>query len=174
VAIARGNEKGRVERAIRYVRESFFAARQWRDLDELNAQAEAWCQGQAAERGDNLGSSTAALLRLLERNGAAELEAAIGEDEIAAAPWLEPLIGWEEQERARRALERRLANARLGRFKPLADFDWNWPAQCDRHSIEELMRLGFLKEAANAVLVGPNGVGKNPPSPATSPMRPSC
>jgi len=82
-------------------------------------------------------------------------------DEIAGADWLEPLIGWEEQERARRGLERRLANARLGRFKPLADFDWNWPAQCERHSIEELMRLGFLKEAANAVLVGPNGVGKS-------------
>ena len=50
VAVARGNEKGRVERAIRYVRESFFAARQWTDLDDLNAQAQAWCQGQAAER----------------------------------------------------------------------------------------------------------------------------
>ena len=50
VAVARGNEKGRVERAIRYVRDSFFAARQWRDLDDLNAQAAAWCQGQAADR----------------------------------------------------------------------------------------------------------------------------
>ena len=50
VAIARGNEKGRVERAIRYVRGSFFAARQWRDIDDLNAQAEAWCEGIAADR----------------------------------------------------------------------------------------------------------------------------
>jgi hypothetical protein len=50
VAVARGNEKGRVERAIRYVRGSFFAARMWRDLDDLNNQAAAWCQGQAAER----------------------------------------------------------------------------------------------------------------------------
>ena len=50
VAVARGNEKGRVERAIRYVRDSFFAARKWRDLDDLNNQAEAWCQGQAADR----------------------------------------------------------------------------------------------------------------------------
>ncbi len=50
VAIARGNEKGRVERAIRYVRESFFAARKFRDLDDLNAQALAWCQGAAADR----------------------------------------------------------------------------------------------------------------------------
>ena len=50
VAVARGNEKGRVERAIRYVRDSFFAARQWRDLDDLNAQAQIWCQGQASDR----------------------------------------------------------------------------------------------------------------------------
>ncbi len=50
VAIARGNEKGRVERAIRYVRESFFAGRRWTDLEDLNAQAEAWCVGPAAQR----------------------------------------------------------------------------------------------------------------------------
>ena len=37
VAVARGNEKGRVERAIRYVQDSFFAARSFVDLDDLNA-----------------------------------------------------------------------------------------------------------------------------------------
>jgi transposase len=50
VAIARGNEKGRVERAIRYVRDNFFAARSFTDLDDLNAQAAAWCSGVAADR----------------------------------------------------------------------------------------------------------------------------
>ena len=50
VAVARGNEKGRVERAIRYVRDNFFAARQYTDLDDLNRQADAWCQGPAADR----------------------------------------------------------------------------------------------------------------------------
>ncbi len=50
VAPARGNEKGRVERAIRYVRDSFFAARTFADLDDLNAQATQWCNGQAADR----------------------------------------------------------------------------------------------------------------------------
>ena len=50
VALARGNEKGRVERAIRFARDAFFAAREFRDLDELNAQALAWCEGAAAER----------------------------------------------------------------------------------------------------------------------------
>ena len=50
VAPARGNEKGRVERMIRFVRERFFAARRFRDLDDLNAQVEEWCQGVAAQR----------------------------------------------------------------------------------------------------------------------------
>jgi phosphoglycolate phosphatase-like HAD superfamily hydrolase len=50
VAPYRGNEKGRVERAIRFVRDSFFAARPFRDLDDLNVQAKTWCQGQAADR----------------------------------------------------------------------------------------------------------------------------
>jgi transposase len=50
VAVARGNEKGRVERAIRYVRDNFFAAREWKDINDLNAQAEHWCNTQAANR----------------------------------------------------------------------------------------------------------------------------
>jgi transposase len=50
VAVARGNEKGRVERAIRFVRDAFFAARTFTDLDDLNAQADAWCRDQAADR----------------------------------------------------------------------------------------------------------------------------
>lgn len=50
VGVARGNEKGRVERAIRYIRDSFFAGRSFTDLDDLNAQAQAWCLGTAADR----------------------------------------------------------------------------------------------------------------------------
>jgi transposase len=50
VAVARGNEKGRVERAIRYIRDNFFAGRRWQTLEELNAQAQTWCQGISAHR----------------------------------------------------------------------------------------------------------------------------
>lgn len=50
VAPYRGNEKGRVERAIRYVRDAFFAARPFSDLADLNAQARQWCEGAASER----------------------------------------------------------------------------------------------------------------------------
>jgi DNA replication protein DnaC len=81
-------------------------------------------------------------------------------DEVATSPWLPPLIQWEEQERTQRSLQRRLANAHLGRCKPLADFDWTWPKRCERDAVEELMSLAFVREASNAILIGPNGVGK--------------
>jgi DNA replication protein DnaC len=80
--------------------------------------------------------------------------------EVATQPWLAPLIDWEEQERFRRSLERRLQEAQIGRFKPLCDFDWNWPKRCDRATIEALMTLDFLKDGTNVVLVGQNGTGK--------------
>ena len=50
VAVARGNEKGRVERSIRYIRDAFFAGRPFTDVADLNAQADAWVIEQAGER----------------------------------------------------------------------------------------------------------------------------
>ncbi len=50
VAVARGNQKGRVERAIQYIRHSFFAARQWDGLEDLNKQAAEWCEAVAGGR----------------------------------------------------------------------------------------------------------------------------
>ena len=38
----RGNEKGKIERQIQYLRHAFFAARPFRDLDDLNAQFQRW------------------------------------------------------------------------------------------------------------------------------------
>ena len=75
-------------------------------------------------------------------------------------PWLAHVVDIEEGERARRSLKRRLDNARLGAFKPIADFDWSWPTKCERSLIEELFSLGFLAEALNVVLIGANGLGK--------------
>src|SRR5215472_18940180 len=81
--------------------------------------------------------------------------------EAVTEGWVPSLIDWEEKERARRSLERRLREAHIGRFKPLCDFDWKWPKRCDRGAIEALMSLDFLNDATNVVLVGPNGVGKS-------------
>jgi DNA replication protein DnaC len=80
--------------------------------------------------------------------------------EAAKGGWVPALLDWEEQERARRSLERRLAEAHIGRFKPLSDFDWTWPEQCDRGAIEALMSLEFLNDRSNIVFVATNGLGK--------------
>jgi len=81
-------------------------------------------------------------------------------DEICNEPWLAHVLEWEEESRSRRSLERRLKRARLGSFKPMADFDWSWPRKIDRAQVEDLFRLNWVSSATNVVLVGANGVGK--------------
>jgi DNA replication protein DnaC len=81
--------------------------------------------------------------------------------DVASEQWVAPLLQWEEDARARRSLERRIRDAHLGSFKPLCDFDWAWPKRCDRAVVEELMAMEFVKDTANVVLIGPNGVGKS-------------
>lgn len=80
----------------------------------------------------------------------------------------EPQIDWlgtwfdrEIAERNKRGVERRLRSARIGRFKPLTDFDWTWPDKVDQHLVHELMQLEFIPDASNVVLLGNNGVGKS-------------
>ena len=85
---------------------------------------------------------------------------AVQDDSLLKEPWVERVIGIEDRERKRRSLERRLTNARIGPFKPIADFDWAWPERIDRPLIEELFSLAFVRDATNIILVGPNGVGK--------------
>ena len=73
---------------------------------------------------------------------------------------LEHLVEVEQQERARRSLERRLLRSRLGRFTPMDAFDWAWPKRLDRAAVEAALRLEFLAEPRNLVLVAPQGLGK--------------
>ena len=73
---------------------------------------------------------------------------------------LEHLAQTESAERAHRSLERRLRVSEIKKFKPMADFDWSWPAKIERDVIERALTLDFLAEARNLVLVGRNGLGK--------------
>src|SRR5271166_4771864 len=81
-------------------------------------------------------------------------------DELANQSWIAMLCDYEERERHVRSLERRLRSARIGAFKPMADFDWSWPKRIDRDAAGDLLSLGFVDEGVNAILLGPNGVGK--------------
>lgn len=82
-------------------------------------------------------------------------------EELLNEPWIGRLLEIEESERRRRSLKRRLDSARLGTFKPMADFDYQWPKELDRSLLDELFTLDFLEHAANIVIVGPNGLGKS-------------
>jgi DNA replication protein DnaC len=73
---------------------------------------------------------------------------------------LEALATAELEDRAHRSLERRFKRARLGRFKPMADFEWTWPKTIDRPLVEGVLGLDFLSRAENLVLVGAQGLGK--------------
>ena len=73
---------------------------------------------------------------------------------------LEELVRQELNARAHKSLQRRLARSRIGRFKPLADFDWNWPKKIDRGLIEAALTLDFVRDGRNFVVIGTNGLGK--------------
>lgn len=73
---------------------------------------------------------------------------------------IELLVERESQHRAKQSLERRLGHSRIGRFKPAADYEWDWPKRIDRDLIEAALRLEFLDGARNIVLVAPQGLGK--------------
>lgn len=81
-------------------------------------------------------------------------------EQLASEPWLTRVLEIEESERLQRSFKRRLDNARLGAFKAMADFDYEWPKELDRALLDELFTFGFLDAAANVVIVGPNGLGK--------------
>ncbi len=42
--------------------------------------------------------------------------------------------------------------SRIGRLKPMSDFDWSWPKRIDREAVEAALRLEFPGEARNVVL----------------------
>jgi transposase len=69
-AVARGNEKGRVERAIQYLRTSFFAARTYRDLNDLNGQLWRWRDEVAHARKVPQGAGSMSVAEALEQERA--------------------------------------------------------------------------------------------------------
>lgn len=80
--------------------------------------------------------------------------------EYGEEPWVKALLDVEEEERRHRSLQRRMRRSKIGHFKNMVDYDWQWPDKADRELIDELFTFQFLEEAANVVLVGANGLGK--------------
>ena len=64
-------------------------------------------------------------------------------------------------ERYARSLTRRADSSRIGIFKPVDDFDWDWPEHIDRQAVEELLTGSFLAQAVNPRLIGATGTGNS-------------
>jgi DNA replication protein DnaC len=73
---------------------------------------------------------------------------------------LEHIAAEEQKDKAQRSIEHRLDRSHIGRFKPMADFDWSWPKKVDRPAVEAVLQLAFLEQARNVVLIAPQGLGK--------------
>lgn len=109
---------------------------------------------------NDLASQLQALGLLATATALDDLLARATEHRLAPRALIEDIVRGEIADRARRSLERRRMRSRLGAFKTIADFDWNWPKKIDRPLIERALSLEFLREGRNLVLLGPNGVGK--------------
>ncbi len=72
----------------------------------------------------------------------------------------EHIAALEEQERARRSVERRMRRSKLGRFKTMADFDWDWPSRITADAVHAALDLDFMLKGHNVVLIGAQGLGK--------------
>lgn len=73
---------------------------------------------------------------------------------------LEEIARCEQIEKTQRSVQRRLERCRIGRFRPMTDFDWSWPKKIERDVIERALTLDFIKEPRNFILLGSNGLGK--------------
>ena len=109
---------------------------------------------------NDLASQLQALGLLATATTLDDLLARATEHRLAPRALIEDIVRGEMADRSRRSLERRRMRSRLGAFKPIADFDWNWPKKIDRPLIERALSLEFLREGRNLILLGPNGVGK--------------
>jgi len=80
---------------------------------------------------------------------------------LSAMQILEEIVALEIEESKRRLIDARLRAAKLGRFSPLSDFNWNWPKKIPRQTIDQLFTLSFIDEPANVILIGTSGLGKS-------------
>jgi len=89
-----------------------------------------------------------------------ELAGKAAADQWSHVEFLARLIEGEAALRQDRACRRRIKNARFPVLKTLEPFDFTWPTKINRPAIQNLFRLKFIEDKANAILIGGVGLGK--------------
>jgi DNA replication protein DnaC len=82
------------------------------------------------------------------------------QSEMSHLEYLDHLIAQEAAWRHERMVKYRIAAARLPFPKSIQDYDFSWPSRINKQKILDLLELGFIERKANAVFIGPTGVGK--------------
>lgn len=81
-------------------------------------------------------------------------------DQWSHVEFLARLIEGEANLRQDRACQRRIENARFPVLKTLEQFEFTWPTKINRQAIQNLFRLKFIEDKANAIFIGGVGLGK--------------
>jgi DNA replication protein DnaC len=89
-----------------------------------------------------------------------ELARQAGSEQWSHVAFLARLIEGEAAGHQDRACQRRIKNARFPVLKTLEQFDFTWPTKINRPAIQNLFRLKFIEDKANAILIGGVGLGK--------------
>ena len=74
--------------------------------------------------------------------------------------FLSRLVEGEASLRHDHATERRIRNARFPVIKNLEQFNFTWPTKINRAQVQNLFRLQFIPDKANAIMIGGVGLGK--------------
>ncbi len=89
-----------------------------------------------------------------------ELAGQAGAQQWSHVEFLARLIEGEAALHQDRACQRRIKNARFPVLKTLDQFDFTWPTKINRLAVQNLFRLKFIEDQANAILIGGVGLGK--------------
>ena len=89
-----------------------------------------------------------------------ELAHKAGAEQWSHVEYLARLVEGEAALRQDRARQRRIKQARFPVLKTLPQFDFTWPTKINRLQVQNLFRLKFIEDQANAILIGGVGLGK--------------
>lgn len=81
-------------------------------------------------------------------------------EKMKAEAIIRKIVELEIVEKSQRGAERRVRQAKLGRFRRVSEFDWNWPDKIDRNKLEKMLKCDFISQKRNVILAGPQGLGK--------------
>src|SRR5208282_4938690 len=90
-----------------------------------------------------------------------ELAQQAAQSQWSHVDFLRRLVEGEAAARQDRSRQRRIQQARFPLLKTLEQFDFTWPGKINRLQVQNLFRLKFIEDKANALIVGGVGLGKS-------------